>query len=64
MELFEEALTFLNQNKVTKTVVEEGKRLVFLTNLWRAENQIAKGLTSLVKMDLEQPLKLAVDWDR
>lgn len=61
---FEEALIFLNKNKVTKTVVEAGHRQVYLTTLWNAENKIARGISDLVKRDIEQHWALSVDWDR
>ncbi|XP_053398200.1 DNA helicase B-like [Mercenaria mercenaria] len=63
VQLFEEGLEFLNKNKVTKTSVENGERHVFLVVLWKAENNIARGINSLIKQDERQPWKLEVDWE-
>ena len=63
VELFEEALEFLNKNNVTKTCVENGERHVFLVTLWMSENKIAHGINSLIKQNEKQPWLLEVNWD-
>ncbi|KAH3739114.1 hypothetical protein DPMN_045761 [Dreissena polymorpha] len=59
----EQSLDFLNGHKITKTIVEGGHRLVYLTSLWQAENKIAKGVAKLIKNHGEQPWDLEVDLD-
>ncbi|KAL4233669.1 hypothetical protein ACF0H5_008351 [Mactra antiquata] len=63
VQQFEEALIFLNKNKVTKTQVEGGNRIVYLTQLWQAENKIAVSLNSLVVDGERVPWELKVDFD-
>ena len=62
--MVEEALEFLNKNKVTKTQVEGGYRVIYLMQLWQAENRIAGGINSLISNNELNPWKLEVDWDR
>ena len=50
--------------KVTKTKMEGGYRMVYLTYLWEAERKIAKSVSSLFTLQEGQPWKLEVDWNR
>ena len=57
-------MEFLNKHKVIKIQMEAGHRIVYLHSLWKAENQIAKGLNSLLRRHELQPLDLEVDFER
>ncbi|XP_052808571.1 DNA helicase B-like isoform X2 [Mya arenaria] len=59
----EESLEFLNGCKITKTVVEGSRRLVYLMTLWKAEQKIAKGVDKLIRLNTEQPWELDVDFN-
>lgn len=61
--LIEEAHQFLEQNKVTKTKLEGGYRMVYLMYLWKAEKKIASSISTLFHLQEGQPWKLDVEWE-